>query len=271
VDTPTPFPQLSSSGTIFKGRHHKLLGTELLFSHVQGDPDPSARHISLLGTTEQRIVFSPVEIRNPASSSPSTLRSTSKAKTSGKGSGSRKSKKKANVRAGGIEDVTGSLSVGAPKSSTLVEQDLASEPGPSAPGKVAGEKGDDDDMYATEEDDGADEDRGDGTNVGGEEGVGAEEGADTSAALPPRKKRKPTRNDKGKSVTRPTEGPTVTATPVPATPIVEAELNVTPEPQQGIPSTSSGIPVAIDPVLETLQVPTKQPPPQPQGSEPREL
>ncbi|ETW76431.1 hypothetical protein HETIRDRAFT_247653, partial [Heterobasidion irregulare TC 32-1] len=35
LDTSTPFLQLS--GTIFKGRHQSLLGTELLFTEEKGD------------------------------------------------------------------------------------------------------------------------------------------------------------------------------------------------------------------------------------------
>jgi len=66
LDTPTPFLQLS--GTIFKGKHQTLLGTELLFAEPKDDhqscgarkPRPPLVHV---GTTEQRIKFKDVELK----------------------------------------------------------------------------------------------------------------------------------------------------------------------------------------------------------------
>ena len=209
-----------------------------------GDSDPSARHTSLLGTTEQRIVFSPVEVRNPASST-----STSKAKTSKKESRSKKGKKKANVGASGIEDVAGSLN-------------LTVEPGPITRGMMGGKEGRvgpdgdyDDDMYATEE--GSDADGGGGD---GERAIGT----DANADLPPKKKRKPARNDKGKNAARSTRIRNPTAG---TTPTTLAEPNVAQDQHQPRPPPSgSGISIPIDPALETLQVPTNQPVPQASGS-----
>ena len=123
-------------------------------------------------------MFSPVEIRNPASSS-TTTEPTPKAKTSGKETGSKRGRKKAAVGTGGIEEVAGSLGAGTPKSST---------PGLVTRSRAAGKKkvttkqddsGDNDDLYATEEEGGLDGGGGDGTleeNVGGEEDMGAEDG-----------------------------------------------------------------------------------------------
>lgn len=235
-----------------------------------GDADPSARHITLLGTTEQRIVFAPVEIRNPASSS-SASRSTSKAKTSGKESASnpKKGKKKTNIGTGGIEEVAGSLNVGVSNSPAVADRDPAAESGPSTRNKAAGKKKDtmtqdDDEMYATEEEDGAGEGGGDGTlevNVGGGEDAG-EGGEDTNAGLLSRKKRKPSRNDanKGKGAgSRSTQGPTTISTPMPATVSEPNTVEVT-------PLTGSDIPMAIDPALEALNVPESQSSPQASGS-----
>jgi hypothetical protein len=77
LDTPNPFLQLS--GTILKGRHESLLGTELLFTEVKGrwadrllflitkanlvdDEDPSKRHLSFVSTNEQRVHFKEVQL-----------------------------------------------------------------------------------------------------------------------------------------------------------------------------------------------------------------
>jgi general transcription factor 3C polypeptide 6 len=73
LDTPTPFLQLS--GTILKGRHQQLLGTEFLFLEGKGSSaltlNPQQlirvqtmliRRKTLVGTTEQRIKFVPVEV-----------------------------------------------------------------------------------------------------------------------------------------------------------------------------------------------------------------
>ena len=212
-------------------------------------------------------MFSPVEIRDPATTSPtsSASRSTSKAKTSAKESSSKKGKKKANVGAGGIEEVAGSLGVGVSKSPTLVEQDPAAEPGPSTRAQAVGKNkdsvaqnnddDDDDDMYVTEEDDCGDEGGGDGTleaSVGGQE-----EGVDVNPDLPPRKKRKPTRDDKEKYVVQHLGSPTATATTsMSTTPTIAAEPTIAQgQHQQGTTPTGHGISMAIDPALEALHTP----------------
>jgi hypothetical protein len=189
---------------------------------------------------------------------------------------SRKGRKKANVGAGGIEEVAGSLGVGVSKPSTSGEQDLAAEPGPSSRDKAGGkQKGkvaqddENDDMYATE-DDCDDEGGGEGTheaNVGVEEDVGeeAEQVADKNADPPPvRKKRKSLRNDedKKKSATRPVKGPP-TVLSKPTTPGTVSGPNIA---QQETSPAGSDIPMTIDPVLETLQIPSDQPSPQAPGS-----
>jgi len=215
-------------------------------------------------------VFVPVEIRNPACSS-STLRPASKTKTPGKESASnpKKGKKKTNIGAGGIEEVAGSLSVGVLKSSSaLVDRDPAAELGPNTCDRAAGKKKDNvaqDDggegVYATEED-GAGEGGSDGTlevDVGGGEDAGG--GGDTNAGLLQWKKRRTSRNDTNKgegSGNRSTQGPTTT-TPTPA---------IAPEPNavEATPPIGSGIPMAIDPALEALQVPNSQSSPQISGS-----
>ena len=127
---------------------------------------------------------------------------------------------------------------------------------------------DNDNMYATEDDYGI-EDEGGKTleaDVGGQEDVGAEEGVGANPDLPPQKKRKPTRNDKGKSVARSIKGPATmgsTSTSTPTTPAMVVELNLAQgQHQQGTPSTGDDIPMAIDPALETLQVPSNRPPSQ---------
>lgn len=215
-------------------------------------------------------MFSPVEIRNPASSF-STSRSTSKAKTSGKesNSNSKKSKKKASVGAGGIEEVAGSLVSG---SFVSGDQDPAAESGPTTRSKATGKKpakamqdDNDDDMYATEEEDDAEESRDDGTleeTIGDEEYVG--EGATGfDVDLPPRKKRKSSRNDKdGKeeSVFQPLEDPTTTSTMVVQPDVSQGQH------QQGPPPAASSVLMAIDPALEAFHVPSNQPTPQASGS-----
>ena len=209
-------------------------------------------------------MFSPVEIRNPATTSPtsSTSRSTSKAKTSAKESSSKKGKKKADGGAGGIEEVAGSIGIGVPKLPTLVEQEPAVEPGPSTRVQAAGKNkdsmtqdDDDDDMYATEVDDCGDEGEGDGTL---EASVGCqEEGVDVNPDLPPRKKRKPTRDDKEKSVVQPVESPMATAKiSMSTTPAIAAEPTIVQgQHQQGTTPTGHGISMAIDPALEALHTP----------------
>ncbi|KAJ6589083.1 hypothetical protein B0H19DRAFT_1102851 [Mycena capillaripes] len=61
LDTPTPFLQLS--GTIFKGRHDTLLGTELLFTDGKDPSDWSKRSINHVANTEQRINFKEVQLK----------------------------------------------------------------------------------------------------------------------------------------------------------------------------------------------------------------
>ncbi|KAJ7159828.1 hypothetical protein C8R43DRAFT_993681 [Mycena crocata] len=61
LDTPTPFLQLS--GTIFKGRHDSLLGTELLFTDGKDPSDWSKRSITHVANTEQRICFKEVQLK----------------------------------------------------------------------------------------------------------------------------------------------------------------------------------------------------------------
>ena len=79
MDTPTPFIQLQ--GTIFKGRHDMLLGTELIFTDDKGEwlfgvtcfihltglcqkesHDWSKRSVTHLANTEQRIAFQEVTL-----------------------------------------------------------------------------------------------------------------------------------------------------------------------------------------------------------------
>ncbi|KZT01864.1 uncharacterized protein LAESUDRAFT_663015 [Laetiporus sulphureus 93-53] len=68
LDTPTPFLQLS--GTIFKGQHQSLLGTELLFTDAKDDnQERNKRTLAHVGTTEQRIRFKEVELRERNASS----------------------------------------------------------------------------------------------------------------------------------------------------------------------------------------------------------
>ncbi|EGN97463.1 hypothetical protein SERLA73DRAFT_184181 [Serpula lacrymans var. lacrymans S7.3] len=61
LDTPMPFLQLS--GTIFKGQHDSLLGTELLFTEAKDDHDRSKRFITHVANTEQRVRFKEVELK----------------------------------------------------------------------------------------------------------------------------------------------------------------------------------------------------------------
>ncbi|THU89627.1 hypothetical protein K435DRAFT_590793, partial [Dendrothele bispora CBS 962.96] len=70
LDTPNPFLQLS--GTILKGRHESLLGTELLFTEVKDDEDRSKRHFSFVSVNEQRVHFKEVQLipKRSASASP---------------------------------------------------------------------------------------------------------------------------------------------------------------------------------------------------------
>ncbi|KAF9791012.1 hypothetical protein BJ322DRAFT_1039160 [Thelephora terrestris] len=226
LDTPTPFLQLSSSGTIFKGRHHKLLGTELLFTHSQGDsdPDPSTRRISLLGTTEKRVVFSPVEVRDPASPS-STPGHASKGKTPGKESSPKKGKKKASFWTCGIEEVVGGLGVVGPAAESGVSTRSRSRPAGREKGDDAAllpVDEDDDDLYASE-------------GEGGDEGVGGD----------------------GQASEVDLRSPATTTPSMSVAPAVATEPNVAQSLQEhGAPPTE--VPMAIDPALEVLHVPRKQ-------------
>ncbi|KAG5340657.1 hypothetical protein C0989_000912 [Termitomyces sp. Mn162] len=60
LDTPTPFLQLS--GTILKGRHESLLGTELIFTDGKDPHDPSKKSITHTANTSQRICFREVRL-----------------------------------------------------------------------------------------------------------------------------------------------------------------------------------------------------------------
>ncbi|KAI0925327.1 hypothetical protein AcV7_005598 [Taiwanofungus camphoratus] len=107
LDTPTPFLQLS--GTVFKGEHQSLLGTELLFTEAQDDNhDRSKKSLVHVGTTEQRIRFKEVELREKtADSSPDAQKARKTAKSSKKIPGT-------------VDEVVGSL---------------GAEPGPSRGGR----------------------------------------------------------------------------------------------------------------------------------------
>ncbi|TFK35894.1 hypothetical protein BDQ12DRAFT_687735 [Crucibulum laeve] len=61
LDTPTPFLQLS--GTILRGRHDSLLGTELLFTEDKETHDWSKRSIVHVANTEQRVCFTEVRLQ----------------------------------------------------------------------------------------------------------------------------------------------------------------------------------------------------------------
>ncbi|KAG6886335.1 hypothetical protein C0992_004499 [Termitomyces sp. T32_za158] len=60
LDTPTPFMQLS--GTILKGRHDELLGTELLFTEGKDPHDSAKKTLVHVASTEQRICFREVRL-----------------------------------------------------------------------------------------------------------------------------------------------------------------------------------------------------------------
>ena len=133
------------------------------------------------------LVFSPVEVRDPSSSS-STPGSSSKDKSVGKeSSSSKKGKKKATIGTCGIEEVVGSLGVGVSKPSAPDERDEPVESGPSTHSNAADQEKEDaaqvddnDDLYVIEE--------GDDTEEAGDD-VGSE------ADLRPRKKRRSLRKD----------------------------------------------------------------------------
>ncbi|SJL06780.1 uncharacterized protein ARMOST_10122 [Armillaria ostoyae] len=61
LDTPTPFLQLA--GTVLKGRHETLLGTELLFSEHE-------HAVSYMESTRQRICFREVRLEEKGKPKP---------------------------------------------------------------------------------------------------------------------------------------------------------------------------------------------------------
>ncbi|KAH0835639.1 hypothetical protein J3R83DRAFT_9389 [Lanmaoa asiatica] len=70
LDTPTPFLQLS--GSIFKGRHDTLLGTELPIHGRKNaaDTQPNKRTLVHVCSTEQRIRFKEVQLKEKARPEP---------------------------------------------------------------------------------------------------------------------------------------------------------------------------------------------------------
>ncbi|KAF8885558.1 hypothetical protein CPB84DRAFT_1685364 [Gymnopilus junonius] len=70
LDTPTPFLQLQ--GTVLKGRHDLLLGTELIFTDDKESHDWNKRSVVHVANTEQRIAFQEVTLIPKGSSSNST-------------------------------------------------------------------------------------------------------------------------------------------------------------------------------------------------------
>ena len=151
------------------------------------------------------LVFSPVEVRDPSSSS-STPGSSSKDKSVGKeSSSSKKGKKKATTGTCGIEEVVGGLGVGVSEPPAPDEWDEpVAESGPSTRGNAADQEKEDaaqvddnDDLYATEEEDDT-------------EGAGDDAGSETD--LHPHKKRRSLRKDTdtGETGDRSIQSPTAT-------------------------------------------------------------
>ncbi|KAF9260388.1 hypothetical protein L218DRAFT_872707 [Marasmius fiardii PR-910] len=68
LDTTTPFMQLS--GTILKGRHDTLIGTELLFTEKKDEQDRSKRHLVYVGSTSQHLSFKEVQLKPKNTSEP---------------------------------------------------------------------------------------------------------------------------------------------------------------------------------------------------------
>ncbi|KAH9475502.1 hypothetical protein JR316_0012617 [Psilocybe cubensis] len=60
LDTPTPYIQLQ--GTILKGRHDLLLGTEMIFTDDKESHDWNTRSVVHVGNTEQRVAFQEVTL-----------------------------------------------------------------------------------------------------------------------------------------------------------------------------------------------------------------
>ncbi|KAF9069191.1 hypothetical protein BDP27DRAFT_1149786, partial [Rhodocollybia butyracea] len=58
LDTPSPFMQLA--GTVLRGRHESLLGTELIFTDAKDTQDKTKRHLAFTSATEKRIRFKEV-------------------------------------------------------------------------------------------------------------------------------------------------------------------------------------------------------------------
>ena len=198
------------------------------------------------------LVFSPVEVRDPSSSS-STPGSSSKDKSVGKeSSSSKKGKEKATIGTCGIEEVVGSLGVGVSKPSAPDERDEpVAESGPSTRSNVADQEKEDtaqvddnDDLYATEEEDDTEEA---GDDVGSE------------ADLRPRKKRRSLRNGTdtgGETGDQPIQNPTATTPSMSVAPAVVTEPIVAQGlDQQEVPPTE--IPMVIDPALEGPHVPPR--------------
>ncbi|KAK7460681.1 hypothetical protein VKT23_009396 [Stygiomarasmius scandens] len=107
LDTPNPFLQLS--GTILKGRHESLLGTELLFTEVKDDEDRSKRHLSFVSTTEQRVHFKEVQLvpKRSVSPSPTESSTTTNAKKNAKGKGKAKEVSEGEADTGMLDRMTG--------------------------------------------------------------------------------------------------------------------------------------------------------------------
>jgi len=61
LDTPTPYLQLS--GTILKGKHDSLLGTELLFTDEKDLQDRNKHSVVHVANTEQRVSFKEVRLQ----------------------------------------------------------------------------------------------------------------------------------------------------------------------------------------------------------------
>ncbi|KAF5378129.1 hypothetical protein D9615_007573 [Tricholomella constricta] len=92
LDTPTPFLQLS--GTILKGRHETLLGTELIFADVKDPPPQNAPHkkagthahtLAHLAGTSQRVCFREVRLRPKDTSALASTSSSAPHARAGKG------------------------------------------------------------------------------------------------------------------------------------------------------------------------------------------
>ncbi|KAH6903851.1 hypothetical protein BKA70DRAFT_1193898 [Coprinopsis sp. MPI-PUGE-AT-0042] len=60
LDTPTPFLQLQ--GTVLKGRHNTLLGTELMFTEDKDLHEWNKRSVHHVANSEQRILFKEVTL-----------------------------------------------------------------------------------------------------------------------------------------------------------------------------------------------------------------